>query len=204
MSRILVLCAAILALGACTIVNSNVTGSSAIPADLSPRTVFIQPGAETDPADPRWPVFAGKLAGALAEKDFAFVTERSAARLTARLGYRIGPGEKVTERVEVPEYGTIGFDRVTGKDGKTRRVPIRGLIGYRIEYRTRILYAREVTLEMTDTTTGKQVFTGRATSRDQCGDLAPVIGPMIASILKDFPRARNGLVVRADKQVCAW
>ncbi|QPM92147.1 DUF4136 domain-containing protein [Pseudooceanicola algae] len=195
-----------LGLAACTSVTTEVDALSAIPADLTPTNAHVVPGPGMDAGSLGWQQGAEVLAGVLLGKGVTPVAARSGARLVTRFGYRIDDGQTVTSQYMVPERGIIGYQVVNrpGPNGGqiAERVPVWGTIGY--DYRTRIdtIYTAEVTISMTDSRSGKQVFEGRGVYRGGCSSFAPLAAPMIGAVLSKFPAGRQGPVTIKTENGC--
>ncbi len=195
----------LLALGACSMVTTSVAGNSAIPADLSPRTVFITPGDGMDAASLGWQTNARTLAGVLQAKGFATVPRRKDARLIAALAYSVDDGKQVTTEYPVPDREIVGYRTVaTGKpDGGTRSIPIYGVVGYDMRSETKTVFTRRVTLDMTDARSGKPVFEARGVSRGPCAAFTTEGDAILGAVLKDFPQARTGNVTLKSENGCS-
>lgn len=189
-------------LAACTVVNTQVDAYSAIPADLTPKTVYIAPGPAMNGDTLAFQQNAAHLGGLLLGKGFTPVTSPGAARLLASFSYDIDAGRRVTTQYSVPEHGIVGYRRIRLENGKTRREPVFGVIGYSLQTRTDTVYGRTLLLDMTDRQTGRPVFHALAVSEDTCKSLAIVIPIMLKGVLADFPAARSGGTTRSSDQSC--
>ncbi|KAA2315173.1 DUF4136 domain-containing protein [Pseudooceanicola sediminis] len=199
---------ALLGLNACSMVTTSVAANSAIPADITPRTVYITPGDGADAASLGWQTNARTLAGVLLAHGFATVPRRADARLIASFAYSVDDGRQVTSEYRVPERDIIGYRTVParrpGPDGTTgtRRVPVFGVVGYEMRTKVETVFTRRVTLDMTDARTGRQVFEARGISRGPCAAFTTEADAIFGALLKDFPQARTGNITIKSENGC--
>lgn len=206
MIRFLCLALSGLLLAACASVTTQVDAISAIPEGVEPKTVYITPAPGMDGNSLAWQQYSRVLAGVLLGKGYTPLASRSGARLVAAFGYQIDNGEKVTTQYSVPERGIIGYRNVSrpGPNGGTIQdtVPIWGVVGYDWRTRTDIVFTAQVSINMTDSRTGKRAFEGRGLNRGPCSNFAPLAAPMIGAVLSDFPAGRQGRVTIETEGAC--
>ncbi|MDQ0316964.1 DUF4136 domain-containing protein [Amorphus orientalis] len=222
--RVLLAAAALVALAGCMQVQTQVDAYSVIPADITPKTVYIAPYKGMDASSLAWQTNAATLAGVLAEKGFTRVASRKQARLVAFFGFAVDKGQRVTTEYLIPQWGYVGvgpgwYGPGWGGPGfygggfygggwygpgpyYGAWGPQFGVVGYTPAVRTETIYTRSASLDMIDTKTGQKVFQSRAVSRGPCGLFAPVAQPMVRAVLSNFPQGRTGVVTLPQTDQC--
>lgn len=197
-------------LAACTPLHTSVEAHSTIPADVSPRTVYIAPLSAQEASSLQWATNARSLAAAFSERQFTVVPTAEAARFTARFGLAIDGGQNVTRSYSIPQYGVTGYSGSTTTgyvygntySANTTYTPTYGITGYQNGVTTQREYTRVAVVEVVDNSTRQRVFDGRGISVGGCSSLSQVAGPMFSSILTSFPAGHAGLVEKYLETDC--
>jgi hypothetical protein len=189
MKRLFVALLASLLAAACAEVRSGVTVTHSMTAPAG-KTVAIVP-------------YAPALAMA---PDFASYTQKLAAHLQAS-GYRVVPqaAAQTADYIAFFHYGVDGSTAVNPFQSvpspQTGSIITYGLRGP-FSHATHTLYSRTVILEIVDrarfrptepaTYVSARVYSGWVKSDGGCGDMAPVIDPMLNALFAEFPGRSGG------------
>ncbi len=184
-----------LALAACTSVKTSVDAYSTLGDEAIGKAVAIKPFNPEDAGSLQWRSNAGILAGELQAKGMRVAQSAESADYIVYFGYAIDKGETVTTQYNTPVYGTVGYNRpyVYGNT-YIPGSPQTGVVGYVPNTSSNTVYTRSLAVDIVERGSGNKVFEARSTSRGTCSRFSGVAPEIIASSLKDFPKAARGSV----------
>lgn len=201
---------AILAVAACSQVETQVDAYSSIPAGLAPRTVFIAPYEQADAGSLEWRTNAGILAGILNDKGYQVVSRPQDARLLAYFAYLVSEGDIVQTSYAIPQYGVTGYSGSTTSGSvygnsytaNTTYQNTYGVTGYIPATRTEVVYARGAAVKMFDNANERMVFEGTAVSLGTCFSFSAVAPQILRAMLTNFPQGKTGKVTLEAESDC--
>jgi hypothetical protein len=197
----------VLALGACSQkVLTSIESFQNLPPTGEGRSIAILPGSKEKPSELEFGSYSSKLASHLERHGYRVVPASASARPDYVLffAYGIDDGQLVSRTYTIPQYGITGYSGShtqgtintygnTGTySGTTTYSPQYGITGYNTGVMTDKVYTRAVVIDIYDTASERQVYTGKLISPGTCNSISGVLDALLEAIFQDFPGPPSG------------
>ena len=143
--------------------------------------------------------FFQKLEERLRNNQFVLAKNLNDAKYRIRFKYEIDNGTSVPYTYSYPVYGQTGggtayssgtvssYGSTARYSGTTRTAATYGVVGSGVSSGTSTSYKRNLTIEIYDMQTNKQVYLAKLSSKGKSGTIAPVIDGILDALFLEFP-----------------
>jgi hypothetical protein len=170
------------------------------------RTIAILPGSKEKPSELEFNTYSSKLAAHLEGHGYRVVPAYASARPDYALffAYGVDDGQLVSRTYAIPQYGVTGYSgshtrgtintygRQSTYNATTVYSPQYGITGYTTGVVTDKVFTRAVVIDMYDTTSERQVYSGKLISSGACSSISGVLDALLEALFQDFPGPPSG------------